>query len=234
MIKSFLANHSFALQAKSIDAKLIEKNQKKEEQTGCPFRKIKKPSPIAIHNQMDSSKLPESVRNKVFFHYFHFCSAHGCEYAPNQEVDSLLKEMNSLITFFPRLSKGDKEELLTKFESILDSHFKDKSLKTINASVNKVLSSNSYQGYYGLEQGIAYLTSKKLNGKRHSGPMQDVLNDNQNTELKIFRINEEFEPILISNPQNGRAIICSDVKSKINQKMIESHVVLEEKSVLLK
>lgn len=234
LIKSFLAKHSFALQAKSIDAKLIEKNQKREEQLGCPFRKIKKPSPISIHEEMDSSKLPQSVRNKIFFHYFHFCSELGCEHAPNKEVDNLMKEMNSLITFFPRLSKGDKEELWMNFQAILNSHFKESELKTIKISVNNLLTSSSYQGYYGLEQGLAYLCSKKLNGKRHSGPMQVILDDNRSTELELSRITKELEPIFISNPKNGRAIICSDVKSMANQKLIKSHIEENKRSVLLK
>jgi hypothetical protein len=222
LIKSFLANHSFVLQAKSIDAKLIEENQKKLEQDECPFRKIRKPSPVSVHNEMDSDSLPIEVRNKLYFHYFHFCASLGCKYAPKKEVDRIVRDKNSLISFFPRLSKGTIIEIADEFLQISKNYFRKNQIFEKEYSVKYLLLENSpFKSYYGLEQGIAYLLSPKLNGKRHSGPMSKILDDNNNEilELKWFD-SLKNEPILIINNVNDRAIICSNISSPTNQKLI--------------
>lgn len=94
LVQSFLATHSFALQAKAIDATRIKKNQKKNEQVSCPLRKIRQPSPLTVHEDMDSQSLPSSVRNKLFFHYFHYCASLGCKYAPTEEVKRVVSAKN--------------------------------------------------------------------------------------------------------------------------------------------
>jgi len=111
LIQSFLAVHSFALQAKAIDATKIKKLQRKDAQGSCPLRKIRQPSPLTVHNDMNSNSLPTEVRNKLYFHYFHYCASIGCKYAPIKEVKRIVEEKNSLISFFPRLSKGSVSEI---------------------------------------------------------------------------------------------------------------------------
>jgi hypothetical protein len=222
LIKSFLANHSFALQAKSIDAELIEKHQKKLEQEECPFRKIRKPSPVSVHNDMDSESLPIEVRNNLYFHYFHFCASIGCKFAPREEVKRIVKEKKNLISFFPRLSKGNIDEITDEFNSITTEYFNEYETSQNRLSSKSILSETSpFINYYGLEQGIAYLLSPKLNGKRHSGPMANILKEFSQIHLEIIHfVKLEDEPIMIFNKSNDRAIICSNISSKTNQKLI--------------
>ncbi len=106
LVKSFLAKFSFALQAKSIDVKQIEKSQTTHSQHKCPFREIRKPSSVTVHQDINSNSLSPEVRNKLFFHYFHYCAVLGCKHAPYQEVQKIVANKNEFISFFPRLSKG--------------------------------------------------------------------------------------------------------------------------------
>jgi hypothetical protein len=137
LVQSFLATHSFALQAKAVDATKIKKRQKKEEQYSCPLRKIRQPSPLAVHNEMDSTSLPKEVRNKLYFHYFHYCASLGCKYAPTEEVKRVVSEKNSLISFFPRLSKGIIKEISQHFNQMKETYFSEydivKKPQTVNA-----------------------------------------------------------------------------------------------------
>lgn len=91
-------------------------------------------------------------------------------------------------------------------------------------TVNALLSDNSnYLQYYAIEQGLAFLTAEKLNGKRHSGPMEEILTQNAKTTLMLHSLaNTDNEPIMILNPSNDRAIICSNIASKTNQKLIKT------------
>lgn len=235
LIKSFLANHSFALQAKSIDAELIEKHQKKLEQEECPFRKIRKPSPVSVHNDMNSDSLPIEVRNNLYFHYFHFCASLGCKFAPNEEVEKIVNKKKNLISFFPRLSKGNIYDITNEFNGIKEEFFKDQETSHNKWIAKSLLSDNNqFINYYGLEQGIAYLLSPKLNGKRHSGPMAKILKEHNRTQLEVIYFSElENEPIVIMNKTNERAIICSNISSKTNQKLIDEKTKTENLKVKL-
>lgn len=235
LIKSFLANHSFALQAKSIDAELIEKHQKKLEQDECPFRKIRKPSPVSVHNDMDSESLPIEVRNNLYFHYFHFCASIGCKFAPLEEVKRIVKEKKNLISFFPRLSKGNIAEITNEFNAITLEYFNEYETSQNKWLAKSLLSENSqFINYYGLEQGIAYLLSPKLNGKRHSGPMAKILKEFSQSHLELIHFSElEDEPIMIFNKSNDRAVICSNISSKTNQKLIANKTQTEGLEVKL-
>lgn len=222
LIQSFLATHSFALQAKAIDATKIKRSQKKNEQDSCPLRKIRQPSPLAVHNAMDSDSLPIEVRNKLYFHYFHYCASIGCKYAPIEEVNRIISEKKSLISFFPILSKGNISEIDEHFESMVKEYFPTNEIGNKNLSVESILSENGiFSNYYGIKQGLAFLLTDKLNGKRHSGPMETVLNDNLKTILNIHILEDTIEePIMIINTVNDRAIICSNIASKTNQNLI--------------
>ena len=222
LVQSFLATHSFALQAKAIDAIKIKKRQKKDEQDSCPLRKIRQPSPLTVHNEMDSQSLPVEVRNKLYFHYFHYCASLGCKYAPVGEVKRIVSEKKSLISFFPRLSKGNIEEISKHFNQIAENHFSEHDITKKSLTVNTILSENGgYLQYYGIEQGLAFLTTNKLNGKRHSGPMEEILTSNEKTVLSLYNFESTTnEPIMIVNDSNERAVICSNISSKTNQKLI--------------
>ncbi len=224
LIQSFLATHSFALQAKAIDATKIKRSQKKDDQDSCPLRKIRQPSPLTVHNEIDSDSLPMEVRNKLFLHYFHYCVSIGCKFAPVEEVDRIVSEKKSLISFFARLSKGNISEMDEHFELILKDYFPTSEIQKKNLSIEFILSENGkFSKYYGIKQGLAFLLTDKLNGKRHSGPMETVLNDNLKTILNIHILEDtDDEPIMIINKVNDRAIICSNIASKTNQNLIST------------
>lgn len=235
LIKSFLTTHSFALQAKSIDAELIEKHQKKLEQSECLLRKIRKPSPVSVHNDMDSESLPLEVRNNLYFHYFHFCASLGCKFAPIKEVNKIVAKKKNLISFFPRLSKGNIAEITSGFNKIATKYFNGyQTSKNKYLAKSLFLENSQFMNYYGLEQGIAFLLSSKLNGKRHVGSMAKILEEYSKSPLEVIHfLGIENEPILIINKTNDRAIICSNISSKTNQKLIEEKTKTENVEVKL-
>jgi len=234
LVKSFLAKHSFALQAKAIDIKKIEKSQTKTEQDGCPFRKIKSPSIISVHQQNDSESLPSEVNNKLFFHYFHICAAMGCKHAPVKEVEKLVKNKQKYISFFPRLSKGSIQEISTVFKEIKQEHFKQYKIKSKKISVKILVNTDFSESYLGVKQGIAYLFSEKLNGKRHIGPMEVVLKENLDKVVTIHSFQGlKDEPLRVSNLQNDRSIVISSKNSKTNSKLIRSNTISDGLNIIL-
>ncbi len=234
LVKSFLTQHSFALQAKSIDVTKIEKHQKKEEQLPCHLRKLKQVGSVSVHSDQNSDELPEAVRNKIFFHYHHFCAVLGCQHAPIAEIAKLVKQKKSLINFFPRLSKGTYKQLKKVFINIQLSSFPDKKVNKYKYIVKKLIESEVFKSFSGLDQGVAYLFAPVLNGKRHTGSMAEIIETSLNSELEIMTIGENFEsPLLITNHSNERAFICSSVGVELNQELIKKHIRVNNLSVNL-
>ncbi|HEY8781252.1 MAG TPA: hypothetical protein VIM16_06540 [Mucilaginibacter sp.] len=225
LVKSFLAQHSFALQAKSIDINKIERLQLKSEQTPCLLRKLKQPSPVSVHVDQNSPDLPVEVRNKLFFHYHHFCSVLNCPYAPIGEIRKLVTQKESLINFFPRLTKGMKNDLYYKLQQIQTLYFPTSKLSETKMIVKNILEDEKLHEYSSIGQGIAYLLSKTLNGKRHIGSMDHILKANTDAELIVYSIEKYYEsPILIVNSLNERAFLSSSVKNALNQYLIRKKV----------
>lgn len=226
LVRSFLTKHSFALQSKSIDLTNIEQRQDKTEQTPCLLRKLRKPSPVTIHTDQNSIELPEEVRNKVFLHYLHFCSVLGCPHAPLAEVNKIVRQKEKLVNFFPRLSKGNSKELLEKLESIRSHYFPQMSITQKTVEVNNLINISLLKDYQGLEQGLAYLFSPKLNGKRHMGDMAKIIRENLDYDLEMVSIGEGFNgPVLLINNENDRAFISSSVSNILNQELIRNKLV---------
>ena len=232
LVRSFLAKHSFALQAKSIDVTKIEQNQSKEEQTPCYLRKLRSPSPITIHNEQNSVDLPEEVRNKIFFHYHHFCAVLNCKHAPKAEIEKMILQKNNLINFFPRLSKGTVDVLKSKFENIRSRSFSELEMFVHRIKIRELLAGKEFSDFSGLGQGVAYLFAETLNGKRHIGPMKYIIDEFSENDVEMFTIGENVDSILlIVNQANGRAFLCSSVANKLNQEMIKRKIKVDNLTV---
>jgi hypothetical protein len=235
LVRSFLTQYSFALQAKSIDVKTIEKHQKKEEQIPCILRKLRTPSPVSVHSDQNSEELPIEVRNKLFFHYHHFCAVLDCPHAPVEEIQKLVRDKNRYINFFPRLSKGTKKELLKKLKEIQSQYFSELGIATHKAKVSRLIEHEDFKSFSGLDQGIAYLFAETLKGKRHTGSMENIINEHINEVLTLKTIGETFDsPLLIINAINDRAFICSSVSNRLNQELIKKRIEAENLTVKLK
>lgn len=235
LVRSFLAQYSFALQAKSIDVTKIEKHQKKEEQIPCILRKLRTPSSVSVHIDQNSDELPIEIRNKLFFHYHHFCAVLGCPHAPVGEIEKLVIDKNKYINFFPRLSKGTKKELLKKLKDIQTEYFPELEISTHKAEVSRLLGSLEFESFTGIDQGIAYLFAELLKGKRHIGSMAEIFNKHATEVLTLKTIGVTFDsPLLVINPINNRAFICSSVSNQFNQQLIRTRVQVDNLIVKLK
>lgn len=225
LVKSFIAKHSFALQAKAIDVQKIEKSQVREEQLPCIKRKIRKPSPVCIHSEINSNQLPIKVRNKLFFHYFHFCVQFGCPYAPVREINKLVKEYQEYIFVLPRLEKGNKAEIEERYKAISQTYFPEKKLVYRDITVGDIWEEEDYSEYHELEQAIAFLFSSKLNGKRHVGSMSKIIKKAEKNSLRIvYPDSTNGYPLFLINAKNNRASIISNLHGLLNQNLIRKHI----------
>lgn len=232
LVRSFLARHSFALQSKSIDITKIEKSQKRDEQIPCYLRKLRKPSPVTIHSDQNSNDLPMEVRNKIFFHYHHFCAVIGCQHAPVEEIKKMVAHKESYISFYPRLSKGNKEQLLNQLELIKETDFPEMEIITRKCIVKNVLKDDHLCDFSGINQGIAYLFASTLKGKRHIGSMNEIIDKCLYREIEIVSIGGDFEsPLVFINNSNDRAFICSSIKSQFNQSLIKRRIEVKNLTV---
>jgi hypothetical protein len=235
LVRSFLAQHSFALQSKSVDITKIEKHQKREEQIPCYLRKLRKPSPVTVHSDQNSSDLPIEVRNKIFFHYHHFCAVIGCPHAPVDEIKKIVSKKESFISFYPRLSKGKKDSLLKQIELIKETDFPETELVKNERIVENVLRDEKLKDFLGIDVGIAYLFAQSLKGKRHTGNMNEILNSCLESNIEIISIGDDFEsPLVFINNSNQRAFICSSIKSKSNQSLIKRKIEVNNLTISIK
>lgn len=232
LVKSFLTKHSFALQAKAIDITNIKKTQNKEEQTPCYLRKLRKPSAVSVHIDQNSNELPIEVRNKLFFHYHHFCALLNCPFAPVEEIKKLVRNANQYITFFPRLTKDNFDVLNSQFDSIKDIYFPESTKYEFEIAVKNAIENEGLSHFVGIDQGIAYLFATELNGKRHIGSMSEILKLNEAKFITIYSYDENFDsPILVRNLKNDRAFICSSIDNSLNQKIIKQKIKINGLSV---
>lgn len=230
LIRSFLAHHSFALHAKSIEANRIELTQEIDDQSRCINRKIRKPNPIVIHTAQGKAS-GNPIYNQIFLHYFHVCDYLGCPFAPKAEVAKLVKKANSLISFFPILVKGETSDLTAQFRK-LNTDYYSATLSSKRMKVESMTSDNALKGRYAIRKGLAFLFSPGLKGKRHIGSQEQIIRDARSKVINMTYINiSDLEPILVSNPENGRSFICSSISSKLNQKMIKKNLVIYGNSI---
>ncbi|RLD50908.1 MAG: hypothetical protein DRI94_07475 [Bacteroidetes bacterium] len=235
LVNSFIAKHSFALKAKAIDIEKLKEMQEKKEQVTCKNRKLRKPSPVSIHNDINSNSLPSKVKGKIFFHYHHYCAVLGCRYAPVQEVQKLVNNYTDYIFVLPRLEKGTISEIETLFNKINSKYLKDRKIKQEEQIVKNIINDEFFQKYLELEQGLAYLFSKKLNGKRHSGVKDKIIKENNNQKITIKKAeNTVLPPLFISNGINDRAILISAITSELNQQLIKKHITVDKLEIIYK
>ena len=79
--------------------------------------------------------------------------------------------------------------------------------------------------YLELEQGIAYLFSEELNGKRHVGNKDLIISDNMDELVTLLMIEDtDLYPIAVINNENDRAFIVSALSSPLNNELIDENI----------
>ncbi len=228
LVNSFIAKHSFALKAKAIDVDELKKIQEMNEQETCINRKLSKPSPVSIHSEINSTSLPQTVQNKLFFHYHHYCAVLGCKHAPLKEIKKIVANYSDYIFVLPRLEKGTKDEIEKSFNQLNNNYLQDFEIIENEISIEDALKNEALKKYYDFKQGLAYLFSKKLNGKRHSGSMNKIFNANKESKFTIQKVeNIHLPSLFIFNNENNRAILVSAISSDLNQQLIKEHITVK-------
>jgi hypothetical protein len=224
LVKSFLSKHSFALEAKVFASAAIEKSQLRKEQIPCKLRALREVGPVSIHGDQNSEQLPDEVKNRVFFHYHHFCAVIECPHAPIGEIEKLVSKSYSLISFFPILTKGRKVILRKRYRKMLKEYFPKVVINKRRVKVGELISRLS-GAFSGLRLGVAYLFSSKLKGNRHIGPMEAILSRCVDRSIVIYSPDfDSNEPLMVMRPDKDRAFVCSSPLSLHNQELIADRI----------
>lgn len=251
LAKDFLQQKSFSLQAKSAAAGRAAQRQTVEDQGPCEKRTlVGKVKPVCIHSDIASSSLPQDVRSRVFLHYTHVCALVGCPYAPLAELKQIVQKYNYHISVLPLLQKFCEaptfsvagkhrspspastntnvaiNEAENNYYHLQSLYFPSSLTRRQAVIVDDLLKDKDYGVYNKLEEAVAFLFSRVLNGKRHVGNKDIIINDAKSQSIEILRTNNisKGEPILLINRSNDRAAMISSVESSFNQSLLNKIV----------
>lgn len=230
LVKEFLQSKSFSLKAKAAHAGRLANKQDIEEQGPCEDRGVEgRIKPVCIHYDIHSSSLPEGVRSKIFLHYFHICAVMKCPYAPVKELRKAIDNYKRHISVLPLLEKNtDLSVIRNSYEHLHDVYFQSSIIKVSTIQVRSLINSEGYKVYPKLLEAIAFLFSSTLNGNRHVGSMEDILDKNAEMNVKISGSGVWGEPIMLTNDLNQRAAIVSSIESDFNQALIDTIISVDD------
>jgi hypothetical protein len=222
------------MRAKAIDIERLKHIQEKFEQLPCKKRNPSPGGPVSIHKEINSEKLPDKVRGKIYYHYHHICASMGCPYAPYKVVRKMVNNYKKHTSFFPRFIKGSCEEIQIIYNSILSNYLPDKNFQTIEVNVDDLLKSEELKIYPSLSQAIAFLFSERLRGKRHIGKMNNIISGNLYNSCKLTSlVSIKGGPILLSNSTKNRSILISAVDTPINDSFLENNLIINNLEVIV-
>src|SRR5690606_31473908 len=114
-------------------------------------------------------------------------------------------------------------------------YFPELEISTQKAKVLRLIEHEDFESFKGIEQGIAYLFAETLNGKRHTGSMEDIIQKHTSEILTLKTLGNTFDsPLLVINPTNDRTFICSSVSNSLNLQLIKTKIKVENLTVNLK
>lgn len=230
LVKEFLQSKSFSLRAKAAHAGQLANRQDVEEQGPCEDRSIEgRVKPVCIHYDIHSDNLPESVRSRIFLHYFHICALLKCPYAPVEELRKVIRDYKRHISVLPLLEKDTNRSIInSSYEHLRSVYFPDSIVNKICLRVSYLTDSEHYRVYPKLSEAIAFLFSPTLNGNRHVGGMVSIIDSNKSMTVQVFGSGTKGEPIMLVNGLNQRAAIISSIESDFNQSLIDKIVSVND------
>lgn len=231
LVNSYLSENSFAMRSKATSAVDLSQNQRIEEQPPCELRKKLIPNNVCVHSELNDRSLPDAVRNKLFYHYLHVCAVMNCPFAPIQEIQKMARKYRSFTSFLPLLTKGDSAQMNNLYETELHyRYFSEKRLYESDCRLSNILKNPRLRGYTKLKEGLSYLVAERLMGKRALGTIQSNLENKMDAIIRVKRTTYGY-PLLLTNRENGRAVIVSSSTSNFNKELLRKYISLEELTV---
>lgn len=232
LAKSYMETNSFALRAKARDVSSMSRRQTREEQIPCENRPVSA-NTLCIHSDIFSEDLPKEVRGKLFLHYSHICAVIGCPFAPIKKLQELARQYRCFISALPLLTKDNKTEITKVFNNIKDEYLSEHELSYSTRRISSLCNSERLQPYKKLKEGLAYLLSEQLNGVRHVGSMNDILNSNMDASVEVTTVSVTGFPLMIVNPVNERAILVSSVGTNFNNTLLDSQLTVDGLDIIV-
>jgi hypothetical protein len=226
LANSFISKHSFALRAKVEGVTALAKRQNNTDQLPCEKR-IPRANTLSIHNDVGSIDLPTEVRNKIFLHYHHLCAAMECPFAPYDAVRKMMPVAKDHISVFPLLSKGKFDEMRKRFSNLVAVHYSSGQILSYSDTCQNVRTKLSTDGYSDGDSGLAYLVTKSLNGKRHIGSKNTILETNKKVMLEVVQVDRlQGSPLFVGNRVNERGVLLSSPLGYANQQALINKIVV--------
>ena len=226
LAKEFLESKSFSLRAKAAHAGVLASQQTVDDQGACEHRRLTgRIKPVCIHADIHSEELPDSIRSRVFLHYFHICALMKCPYAPYNELKSIISQYRNHISVLPLLEKGEESQIMTSYEHLHNIYFPNSQTNKSHCIISSLIGNPEYELYTKLEEAIAFLFSQQLNGNRHVGDKNLIIQSHNSDSIVVISA-ESGEPILLHNPSNHRAAIISTIESSFNQNLLNKIVTV--------
>lgn len=201
----------------------------------CDERNINVKS-SCVHMDESSAILPEKIRGGHYLHNKHVCAVLGCEYAPYEQINELIKNASDYVNPFPIICK----DTITNINSIIksDSLYANRIYSNTKVDIeyyynlyrsnkNLLIYGSSNDDGYPLDiimQAIAFLIASeqgKLNGFRIKGSYLDILEESfeNKAQYDIFIQKPEIPtPIIIKNKEY--AVLIGSENSKIYKKLL--------------
>ena len=241
---------AFAFSSKVLSAREnISMETERNEANPCSDRKIKQPSISCVHRDENSTLLPYPIRGGHYLHNRHICAVMNCEHAPYQQISKLIDNAEYLISPFPILITGTKNDISNIIEN--DILLKNRNYKKLNIKISQIcnykkkliFSENDESGYpiNKVVLSIAFLLAAQtgqLNGNRPKGHANEIitthLKNHPNATVTIY-IPDILTPIILelnnysalvgpNNPQLYKKLIKT---SNENPYKIEVHNINE-------
>lgn len=196
-----------------------------------------------VHEDENSTLLPENIRGGHYLHNKHVCCVWGCEYAPYDQVEQLIADAGHLINPFPILHKDLTAEINKLIQSV--PVYANRTFNKVMVSVSSLYSlskdnprallygTNEYNGYpiNIIIQALTFIIAAntgRLNGNRPRGSQDEILDEyiknNGNLAIEawipdkptvlIIRCNDHSAMIGAENPRLYSQLVTRDADNR--------------------
>ena len=133
----------------------------------------------------------------------------------------------SHVSVFPKLSKGEYADMLTKHSNLSGTFFPAASVFQTEAPCNSLVQTYPATDYPDIKIALAYLLADNLNGKRHRGSMADILASKKHEILTLRWIDGiDGSPLFIGSQALDRGVLLSSTTGVANRSALAKAVTI--------
>jgi len=114
-----------------------------------------------------------------------------------------------------------------RFSNLVAVHYSSGQILSYSDTCQNVRTKLSTDGYSDGDSGLAYLVTKSLNGKRHIGSKNTILETNKKVMLEVVQVDRlQGSPLFVGNRVNERGVLLSSPLGYANQQALINKIVV--------